>query len=122
MPSFASLERIAESEIEAALERLPDPLRKTARELPVICAGTPEDVEVGDDPDLLGLFCGAPLNAEFDEVSVEPTQIFLFLQNLWFFAEQDEGVFRREVRVTYLHELGHYFGWDEDDLAARGLE
>jgi hypothetical protein len=21
-----------------------------------------------------------------------------------------------------LHELGHYFGWDEDDLAARDLD
>jgi predicted Zn-dependent protease with MMP-like domain len=26
------------------------------------------------------------------------------------------------VRVTYLHELGHFLGWDEEDLAARGLD
>jgi predicted Zn-dependent protease with MMP-like domain len=31
-------------------------------------------------------------------------------------------VFRDEVRLTYLHELGHYLGWDEDELAARGLD
>jgi len=31
-------------------------------------------------------------------------------------------VYREEVRVTYLHELGHYLGWDEDDLTARGLD
>ncbi|MEX2043899.1 MAG: metallopeptidase family protein, partial [Opitutus sp.] len=23
---------------------------------------------------------------------------------------------------TYLHELGHYLGWDEDELTARGLD
>ena len=40
----------------------------------------------------------------------------------WDFAEGDVEVFRDEVRLTYLHELGHYFGWDEDDLTARGLE
>jgi predicted Zn-dependent protease with MMP-like domain len=26
------------------------------------------------------------------------------------------------VRLTYLHELGHYFGWDEDQLTSRGLD
>jgi predicted Zn-dependent protease with MMP-like domain len=26
------------------------------------------------------------------------------------------------VRLTYLHELGHYLGWDEDEIAERGLE
>lgn len=122
MPSFAALERIAEAEIESCLSSLPDSLRGLARGVPVICAGTPEDVEVGDDPDLLGLFCGAAHDAELDELVVEPTQIFLFLRNLWFFAEEDESSYRREVRVTYLHELGHYFGWDEDEIASRGLE
>jgi predicted Zn-dependent protease with MMP-like domain len=30
--------------------------------------------------------------------------------------------FRNEIRITYLHELGHYLGLDEDDLFERGLE
>ena len=30
--------------------------------------------------------------------------------------------FREETRLTYLHELGHYLGWGEDELAARGLD
>jgi predicted Zn-dependent protease with MMP-like domain len=34
----------------------------------------------------------------------------------------DEGYFRDEVRTTFLHELGHYLGLDEDELAVRGLE
>ena len=34
----------------------------------------------------------------------------------------DEGEdFDDEVRLTYLHELGHHLGWDEGDLEARGL-
>jgi predicted Zn-dependent protease with MMP-like domain len=28
----------------------------------------------------------------------------------------------REIRVTVLHELGHYFGLDEDRLAELGYE
>jgi predicted Zn-dependent protease with MMP-like domain len=51
-----------------------------------------------------------------------PPQIILFLDNLWDFADRDEGVFRQEVRTTLLHELGHYLGLDEDDLTERGLD
>ena len=34
----------------------------------------------------------------------------------------EEGLsFEEEVRVTYLHEFGHYLGLEEDDMDARGL-
>ncbi|MGO9588036.1 MAG: metallopeptidase family protein [Limisphaerales bacterium] len=26
------------------------------------------------------------------------------------------------MRTTFLHELGHYLGLDEDEIAGRGLE
>jgi predicted Zn-dependent protease with MMP-like domain len=51
-----------------------------------------------------------------------PPQIFLYMANLWDFAGEDVEAFRSEVRLTYLHELGHFLGWDEDDVASRGLE
>ena len=51
-----------------------------------------------------------------------PPQILLFLDNIWDYAEADEEIYRDEVRLTYLHELGHYLGWDEDEIAERGLE
>jgi len=51
-----------------------------------------------------------------------PSQIILFLENLWDFAESDENVFCEEVHTTFLHELGHFLGLDEDDLTERGLE
>jgi predicted Zn-dependent protease with MMP-like domain len=51
-----------------------------------------------------------------------PPQIFLFLENIWDQAEADEDAFREEVHITYLHELGHYLGLNEDELFDRGLE
>ena len=33
-----------------------------------------------------------------------------------------EGLIRREIRITVLHEIGHHFGLDEDDLEALGYE
>jgi len=74
----------------------------------------------GIAPDVLGLFTGAEM-AEEDAVPMPP-QIILFLENLWDFAEGGEEIFRDEVRTTFLHELGHFLGLDEDDLFDRGLE
>ena len=51
-----------------------------------------------------------------------PPQIILFLENIWGVAEANEKLFREEVRTTFLHELGHYLGLDEDELTERGLE
>jgi len=76
----------------------------------------------GIEPDTLGLFVG-PEFADEEITSLPlPPQIILFLENLWDLAEADEEFFREEVHTTYLHELGHYLGLDEDDLFERGLE
>ena len=32
-----------------------------------------------------------------------------------------EESFEEEVGITFMHELGHYLGLDEDDLDERGL-
>ena len=37
------------------------------------------------------------------------------------FPERISVVYRQEVRTTYLHELGHYLGWDETDMEDHGL-
>ena len=34
----------------------------------------------------------------------------------------DPGELEEEIRVTVLHELGHYFGLDENRLAELGYE
>jgi predicted Zn-dependent protease with MMP-like domain len=113
---------LATKEIEATLAELPPELRERAAKLPVTFepmpnAGLQED---GIAPDSLGLFTGGELAME-DAVPL-PAQIILFLENLWDFAEGDEIVFLDEVRTTFLHELGHFLGLDEDDLIERGLE
>jgi predicted Zn-dependent protease with MMP-like domain len=113
------MKRLAEDEVEAVLAALPAPLVGLARQVPVLFARKP-DPDDGQDDDLLGLFTGPELACEGDEPM--PSQIILFLENIWDEAGYDERAFRNEVRITYLHELGHYLGLDEDDLMERGLE
>jgi predicted Zn-dependent protease with MMP-like domain len=79
-------------------------------------------IEDGLSPDILGLFIGEPHTHEEDGRGGLPPQIMLFLANLWDFAEADEDIYREEVHTTFMHELGHYLGLDEDDLEERGLD
>lgn len=119
---WKKLQALALEEIEATLAELPAPLRERAKQLPVTFERAPNAGLVADgiEADSLGLFTGAEF-VEEGHVPLPP-QIILFLENLWDFAEKDEEIFLDEVHTTYLHELGHYLGLDEDDLFERGLD
>jgi predicted Zn-dependent protease with MMP-like domain len=113
---------MALAELEMTLEALPQPLRERAEKLPVIFEQRPnaELQAEGIEADTLGLFTGAEFVEENDMPL--PPQIILFLENIWDVAETNERRFREEVRTTFLHELGHYLGLDEEELTERGLE
>lgn len=121
-PDWKKLSQLALREIEVTLAELPAPLREQARQLPVTFEPAPNAGLQADgiEPDTLGLFCGAEY-AEEGHMPM-PSQIILFLENIWDAAERDEEIFLDEIRATYLHELGHYLGLDEDDLTERGLD
>jgi predicted Zn-dependent protease with MMP-like domain len=121
---FAELTALAQPIVASAQRRLPPEVRAVAESVPVCYEPFPNDdiLAEGWEPDILGMFVGHAFHGELDAGASLPPQILLFLENLWDFAEGDSQVFRDEVRLTYLHELGHYLGWDEDEIAARGLE
>lgn len=116
---------IAERQVATTRRRLPPDVAELAMQVPVHLEAVPDPKlleEEGFEPDILGLFSGSAFGDELCQDQPMPPQIFLFLENIWDFAEEDVEIFREEVRLTYLHELGHYLGWDEEDLAARGLD
>ena len=125
MKKLRQLTALAVKVVAATQRRLPPAVREPAQRVPVCYEPRPNAgiLAEGWEPDILGLFVGHEHGAELrsDEVALPP-QILLFLDNLWDYAEGDEAVYRDEVRLTYLHELGHYLGWDEDEVARRGLE
>jgi predicted Zn-dependent protease with MMP-like domain len=120
--NWKRLQELALAEVETILAALPKPLRERAEKLPVTFERVPNAGLQADGigADTFGLFTG-PDFADESHVPMPP-QIILFLENHWDFAEQDEEVFCDEVRTTFLHELGHFLGLDEDGLIERGLE
>ena len=115
---------VAQEEVRAIIAHLPTRLRASAKEIPVTYETVPnrEWVKDGIAGDTLGLFFGPAYEEEGSSGVPLPPQIILFLENLWEFSGGDEPVYRQEVRKTYLHELGHYLGLDEDDLDLRDLQ
>jgi predicted Zn-dependent protease with MMP-like domain len=122
--NWQKLHALALEEVKATLAALPGPLRERVEALPVTFERCPNAAHRRDgiEPDTLGLFVG-PEFADEESTSLPlPPQIILFLENIWGLVEADEESFREEMHTTYLHELGHYLGLDEDDLFDRGLE
>ncbi|MFL5936285.1 MAG: metallopeptidase family protein, partial [Gaiellaceae bacterium] len=65
-----------------------------------------------EEPDLLGLF---------DEQPYMPAKISIYRLPLEeSFPDPDE--LEREIRITVLHELAHYFGMDEERLEELGYD
>lgn len=114
---------LAQKEVSATLAELPDELRARAEPLPVVYERVPgpEMIDEVVQPDTLGLFVGEAFPDGEGGPSPLPPQIFLFLENLWEFAGGDEEIYLDEVHVTYIHELGHYLGLNEEELDERGL-
>ena len=121
-PGIRELERSALAVVRRVRASLPADLRARAEAVALELAPFPGDdlVEEGVEEDSLGLFSGPALNEPEDEYAWE-LRITLFLWNIWDYADGDWAAFRDEVRTTYLHELGHYLGLDEDGVAALDL-
>lgn len=123
--NFSRITALAAETVAITQRSLPRDVQQLALALPVSYKAAPGAALLADgcEADLLGLFVGpAYAESQAADVADVPPQILLFLKNLWDYADADVKIFREEVRLTYLHELGHYLGWDEDDLAARGLD
>jgi predicted Zn-dependent protease with MMP-like domain len=102
--------------VRAALDELPPNIAAALRNVAVVV----ED-ENSEDPDLLGLYHGVPLPERGDMAGMPPDTISIYRVPLEE-SFPDPGELQEEIRVTVLHELGHYFGLDEDQIAALGYD
>lgn len=97
-----------EHHVRRALDALPPELAAKLENVAVVV----ED-ENPDDPDLLGLF---------QEEPYLPAKISIYRLPLEEAFGHDPDELEREIRITVLHELAHYFGIDEDRLEELGYE
>ncbi len=120
MSAFSDLVREI---LEELLDDMDDELRLQAGTVLVYSADVPErDCGGGNHHDLLGLFQGVPRpkRTVFASVPQPPDSITVF-RRAHLRICRNRAELRHEVRATLIHEFGHYFGFSERELAARGL-
>ena len=121
--------------VEVQVAELPYTVQLLLEETPLIVEDHPSDAllqELGlstqEADELCGVYCGlGMLERSVDDSFTEPETITIFRRGIRLLAESQvdddqslEELLRKEIRITILHEIGHHFGLDEDDLEAIG--
>ena len=96
-----------DAHVRRALDSLPPEIAQRLENVAVVV----ED-ENPNDPDLLGLF---------EEEPYLPAKITIYRLPLEE-SFPDPPELEREIRITVLHELAHYFGIDEERLEELGYD
>jgi predicted Zn-dependent protease with MMP-like domain len=126
--TFALVVDVSRTEFERmvgdALDEIPDALAAELENVAVMVDDwpTPEQLaRVGARGTLLGLYEGVPLTARgpLSYSGVAPDRITIFQGPLARRA-RDLDELAAQVRVTVLHEVGHYFGMDDVRLHELG--
>ncbi|MCX7679386.1 MAG: metallopeptidase family protein [Spirochaetes bacterium] len=103
---------------ESIIESLPTSLKHEARNVLIIVQDNPENV----DEDIVGLYDGTPLSERgIDNQPIVPDRIYIYRIPLLNMCENRTQLCK-EVRDTIIHELGHFFGFDDNELKKMGLE
>ena len=106
--------------VEEALDSLPQEFRSRIQNVAVLVEDVPPN-QPSPEPGqqrrlLLGVFHGVPTTKKstFD-LSTGPDHIVLYQKNIEAVCSTEAEV-REQIRLTVIHELGHYFGLDEEQL------
>ena len=120
---------------EQQVELLPYTIQLLLQETPLLVEDRPSDqlleelgMDAGQATELCGVYCGIGLTDRSVEDSMtEPETITIFREGILALVSDRvdskdslEDLLAREIRVTILHEIGHHFGLDENDLDALG--
>jgi predicted Zn-dependent protease with MMP-like domain len=115
--------------VDEALGALPMRFRKRIHNVAVVVENLPPDqlsrsdsrnlgIIDSDDAEnlVLGVFEGVPATKKsvFD-LSAGPDRIVLYQKNIEAVCSNEDEI-RKEIRLTVIHELGHYFGMTEAQL------
>ena len=123
-PEDGRLEWMTEEEfddaVSAALRRIPDELARLLTNV-VVVVEEEYDPEPWEDPDteLLGLYDGIPLTERAEMPWQLPDRIVVFRGPLTRHCTS-RAELEHEITVTVMHEVGHFFGIDEERLHELG--
>lgn len=110
-----------ETLVEEALAGLPPEFAELLENVAVVVEEEPSDDDLDmledDHTELLGIYRGVALtHRSYDMLPMLPDQIAIFRGPILRIARSRRDAIH-EIRDTVIHELGHYFGLHDDDMA-----
>ncbi len=115
-----------EKVVEEVLTSLPPRLRDYLANVPISVAEIPSDEDLRAEdpplsPSLWGLFRGQSLPEQIEDPWAHvPSEIVLYRGNLQRAVRTREELLE-EIKITLQHEIAHYLGLDEEEVADLGL-
>ena len=111
---------------EKCFADLPEFMRKAAGDVRILVMDYAEDsllddMEIDDPLDLTGLYVGVPLTIEsVTQPTIERPLIYLYrLPILFEWAQRGDTTIEELVTHVFIHELGHHFGWSDEEIDAK---
>jgi len=118
-PSLAEMEVMAHE----IFERLPQRFRQLCEGVVIRVDDFPtdevlDDLEAETEFDLLGLFQGTGLpHQSHSDVARLPNMVWLYRRPILDYWAEHEETLGDIVRHVLIHEIGHHFGFSDDDMA-----
>ncbi len=116
-----------EAVVEEAFDALPREIIERIENVHVVVEDVPDDattqkLRLSSKSMLLGLYEGIPLNKRgtgYGMSAVVPDKVTLFKRNIEAVAGSRDEV-RAKIREVLIHELGHYYGMNEQQVRDAG--
>lgn len=110
--------------VDCAIADLPSEFKEKLENVAVIVEDRPGKellaaMEIPPDETLFGLYEGTPLTERGFEVPLHPDRIWIFQEPIEEECD-DEAEILEEIRTTLMHEIAHFFGFDDEELEERG--
>ena len=109
--------------VDEALEGVPENLSSHIENLSIVVDSFPDEDQlfsVGLQPGdtLFGLYQGVPLPLRSANYSLVLPDVITIYKDVIEAECRSDLEIREQVRKTVIHELGHYFGFNDDELYA----
>lgn len=128
--------------LEEVLQTLPESVHKILETVPLHVEDYPSirvqrEMGLHDRTELYGMYQGVPVTSRSVQQPVELPEIITLYREAIILSALPSGIrharrllhwhkvvdtqeLQRQIRITILHELGHYFGLEEEDLEKAG--
>ncbi|MFZ5775414.1 MAG: metallopeptidase family protein [Thermodesulfobacteriota bacterium] len=113
--------------VEQAIARIPEEFRQRLTNMIITVKDRPSPELLADlgylpDEPLFGVYQGVPLPERSpNDPPLYPDMIHIFQEPLEAFCQTEEELIE-EIEITVIHEIAHFVGFSDDDLARLGYD